>query len=154
MPSAKTATITPLISTALSACNPMTTIVSSSGTQPTAVISESSVPATPQLQEWKTYRADSGFEMRYPLEAYSVHNVARPSLAADKMIYPGAKVVEPNDAFVYQKGSDQTYRLTLAVIGNDQNWSLDAQREQLLTDNPIAPFSPDSLATHLVQEVT
>jgi hypothetical protein len=68
----------------LSACNPITAIVSSSGTQPTPVIGESSAPATPQPQEWKTYRADSGFEIRYPLETYSVHNVARPSLAQRK----------------------------------------------------------------------
>ncbi len=143
-----------LFALVLSACNPVTTTVSSSGTPPTPLMSESSAPATPQLQEWKTYRADSGFEIRYPLETYSVHNVARPSLAAEKMIYPGAKIVEPNDAFVYQNGSDQTYHLTVAVIANDQGWSLDAQREQLLTDNPIAPFSPDSLAKHLVQDVT
>ena len=157
MRSAKTIAITmlsTLCTLVLSACNPITTIVSSSGTQPTPVISESSAPATPQLQEWKTYRADSGFEIRYPLETYSVHNVARPSLAAEKMIYPGAKIVEPNDAYVYQNGSDQTYRLTLAVIANDQNWSLDAQHERLLTENPIAPYSPDSLAKHIVQEVT
>ncbi len=154
MRSAKIATITLLSTLILSACNPITTIVSSSGTQPTPVISESSAPATPQPPEWKTYRADSGFEIRYPLDTYSVHNVARPSLAVEKMIYPGAKIVEPNDAFVYQNGSDQTYRLTVAVIANDQNWSLDAQREQLLTDNPIAPFSPDALAKHVIQEVT
>jgi len=154
MPSAKIAAITLLSTLVLSGCNPITTIVSSSGTQPTPVISESSAPATPQLQERKTYRADSGFEIRYPLETYSVRNAARPLLAAEKMVYPGAKIVEPNDAFVYQNGSDQTYHLTVAVIANDQDWSLDAQREQLLTDNPIAPFSPDSLAKHAIQEVT
>ena len=154
MRSAKIATTTLLSTLILSACSPITTIVSSSGTPPTPVIDESSAPATPQPLEWKTYRADSGFEFRYPLETYSVHNVARPSLAVEKMIYPGAKIVEPNDAFVYQNGSDQTYRLTVAVIANDQDWSLDAQREQLLTDNPIAPFSPDSLAKHVIQEVT
>jgi hypothetical protein len=154
MPSAKIAAITLLSTLVLSACNPITTIVPSSGTQPTPVTSESSAPATSHAQEWKAYRADSGFEIRYPLETYSVHNVARPSLAAEKMIYPGAKIVEPNDAFVYQNGSDQTYRLTVAVIANDQDWSLDAQREQLLTDNPIAPFSPDSLAKHAIQGVT
>ena len=97
MRSAKTATImllSTLFTLVLSACNPLTTIVSRSGTQPTPVISESSALATPPLQEWKIYRADSGFEIRYPLETYSVHNVARPSLAAEKMIYPGAKIVE------------------------------------------------------------
>jgi hypothetical protein len=70
------------------------------------------------------------------------------------MIYPGAKIVEPNDAFAYQNGAGQTYRLTLAVIANDQDLSLDAQREQLLAENPIAPFSSDSLAKHVVQDVT
>ncbi len=157
MYSAKTAAvalITVFVILVLPACNPITTITSSSGTQPTPVVSYSSLPATPQLSEWKTYRADSGFEIRYPLETYSVHNVARPSLAAEKMIYPGAKIVEPNDAYVYQNGSNQTYRLTLAVIVNDQNWSLDAQREELLTQNPIVPINPDSLSNHTVREVT
>jgi hypothetical protein len=127
--SAKIATRTMLIMLVLSACNPMSTIAYSSGTQPTPVMSESSSPATPQPAEWETYQADSGFEIRYPLGTYSVHDVARPSLAAEKMIYPGAKIVEPNDAFVYQNGSNQAYRVTLAVILNEQNWSLDAQRE-------------------------
>jgi hypothetical protein len=138
----------------LSACNPMTTIVSSSGTPPTPVINGSSNPATPQDPKWETYQADSGFEIRYPLDTYSVHDVARPSLAVEKMIYPGAKIVEPNDVFVYQNGSNQTYRLTLAVIVNEQNWSLDAQREQLFTDNPIVQYSPNALAKHVIQEVT
>jgi hypothetical protein len=153
MRSAKTVTVALLIMMSLSACNPITTIAYSSGTQPTPVMSESSAPATPQPPEWKTYRADSGFEIRYPLDTYSVHDVARPSLAAEKMIYPGAKIVEPNDAFVYQNGSNQTYRLTLAVIVNEQNWSLDAQREQLFTDNPIVQYSPAALAKHVIQEV-
>jgi hypothetical protein len=143
-----------LFTAILSACNPITTIVSSSGTPPTPVVNESSAPATPQLQEWKTYRADSGFEIHYPLDTYSVHDVARPSLAAEKMVYPGAKIVEPNDAFVYENGSNQTYRFTLAVIPNDQNWSLDAQREQLFTDNPIVQYSPNALAKHVIQAVT
>jgi len=154
MRSTKIATLTMLVMLVLSACNPITTIAYSSGTPPTPVMSESSAPATPQPPEWETYRADSGFEIRYPLGTYSVHDGARPSLAAEKMIYPGAKIVEPNDAFVYQNGSDQTYRLTLAVIPNDQNWSLDAQREQLFTDNPIVQYSPNALAKHVIQEVT
>jgi hypothetical protein len=151
---AKTITVTLLIVMTLSACNPITTIAYSSGTPPTPVMSESSALATPQPPEWETYRADSGFEIRYPLDTYSVHDVVRPSLAAEKMIYPGAKIVEPNDAFVYQNGSNQTYHLTLAVIPNEQNRSLDAQREQLFTDNPIVQYSPNALAKHVIQEVT
>lgn len=143
-----------LLTVVLSACNPITTIAYSSGSQPTPAVNESSTVAIDQGLKWESYRADSGFEIRYPLDTYSVHDVARPSLAAEKMIYPGAKIVEPNDAFVYQNGSDQTYRLTLAVIANDQNWSLDAQREQFFTDNPIVQCGPNALAKHIIQEVT
>jgi len=74
-----------LFTAILSACNPITTIAYSSGTPPTPVMSESSALATPQPPEWETYRADSGFEIRYPLDTYSVHDVARPSLAAEKI---------------------------------------------------------------------
>ncbi|HTP10540.1 MAG TPA: hypothetical protein VMP08_19940 [Anaerolineae bacterium] len=153
MHSVKIVTFTMLVMLALAACSPITTIASSSGTQPTPVVNASSDLAPSQPPEWKTYQADSGFEIRYPLDTYSVHDVARPSLAAEKMVYPGAKIVEPNDAFVYQNGSAQTYRLTLAVIPNDQNWSLDAQREQLFTDNPIVQYSPNALVKHVIQEV-
>jgi hypothetical protein len=103
---------------------------------------------------WKTYQADSGFEIRYPLETYSIRNVARPSLAAGKILHPGAMVVEPNDLFVYQNSSDKTYRITIAVTADDQDGSLEAQREQLLAHNPIAPYSPDALTNRPVRAMT
>jgi hypothetical protein len=138
----------------LSACNPFTTIVSSSGAQPTPVISYSSAPAAPQERGWQSYRADSGFEIRYPLDAYSIRNAARPSLVTESILFPGALVVEPNDAFVYQNSGDMTYRITIAVTADDQDGSLAAQREQLLAHNPIAPYSLDALANHPIREVT
>ena len=80
---------------ALAACSPFTTITSSSGTAPTPVevYGSSAAGSAAPDRVWKTYRADSGYEIRYPLDAYSVRDTARPSIDSARILYPGAKVV-------------------------------------------------------------
>jgi hypothetical protein len=82
-----------------SACTPFTTITSSSGTAPAPVVAYNSLTAGSASPDrlWKTYRADSGYQIRYPLNAHSVRDTTCPSIDATCSLYPGAKVVEPHD---------------------------------------------------------
>ena len=103
---------------------------------------------------WKTYKADSGYEIRYPLETYSVRSTARASVKVAQVIYPGPKVLEPNDSFFYRDPGALTYKISIAVGVNDLAWSLDRNPEQLLAENLIAAYNPASLTGHPIQRVT
>lgn len=117
-------------------------------------VSRATAEAT-QYNAWKTYKADSGYEIRYPLAAYSIHPVAaRPLMRSDEFVYPGVLALEPNDRFFYEQAGQITYKITIGVTGNTQNWSLDEHQQELLAENPLAPYDPVSLTGHPIEEIT
>lgn len=117
-------------------------------------VCQATAEATPH-NAWKTYKADSGYEIRYPLAAYSIRPVAaRPLMRSDEFVYPGVLALEPNDRFFYDHAGQITYKITIGVTANTRNWSLDQHQQELLAENPLAPYDPASLTGHPVEEIT
>lgn len=98
---------------------------------------------------WQTYRADSGYEIQYPLATYSM----RDGLSGPDVLYPGVKVVEPNDSFYYQEPRAQTYRLSIAVSENRDGLTLD-DAEQLLARSQLLAYDPALLAEATIEAYT
>jgi len=95
---------------------------------------------------WQAFKADSGYEIRYPLEQYSIRNAP----SSPEVLYPGVKVIEPNDSFYYLEPRAVTYKISIAVTENQQNLSL----EQLLANGAILQYDPGLLAGHDIREVS
>ena len=98
---------------------------------------------------WKTFKADSGYTISYPLELYSIRN----GLSGPDVFFPGVKVLEPNDSFYYQEPRAVTYKISIAVRDNPQNLSLD-DPESLLAQSAIIAYDPKSLTGHSIQQIT
>jgi hypothetical protein len=107
------------------------------------------IPAAPAPDAWRTFRADSGYEISYPVGAYSM----RIGLSRADVLFPGLKVVEPNDSFFYQEPRSATYKLSIAVTVNVDNWTLD-DAESLLTNSAIIDYDPEMLAGKTIQQTT
>lgn len=99
--------------------------------------------------DWQTFKTDSGYEIRYPLEQYSIRNAP----SAPEVIYPGVKIIEPNDSFYYRQPRTVTYKISIAVSANQQNLSLD-DPAQLLTHSVILPYDSGLLTGHDIREVS
>lgn len=98
---------------------------------------------------WQPFKADSGYEIRYPLALYSVRDAASPS----DVLYPGVKAITPNDSFYYGKPHATTYKISIAVRENGANLTLDNQAE-LLAGSALMQYDPQLLAGHDIQAVT
>jgi hypothetical protein len=115
------------------------------------VLSRVEPAATAPVEEhWQTFRTDSGYEIQYPLSRYSVRSGLTQSSAA---IYPGVKVIEPNDSFYYQEPRAVTYRLSIAVTANEGGWTLE-DAEELLADSQIYAYDPPLLADRTIEQTT
>jgi hypothetical protein len=99
---------------------------------------------------WQRFRADSGYEIEYPIQRYSLRSGITNSPAA---VYPGVKVIEPNDLFYYQEPRAVTYRLSIAVTANEGGWTLE-DAEELLADSQIYAYDPAQLADRTIEQTT
>ncbi len=106
--------------------------------------------ATPAIdaEDWKTFKADSGYVVRYPLSNYSLRGSPSPS----SVLSPGVETLIPNDSFYYQEPRSLTYRLSIAVSDNGQHLSPD-DAKSLLAHSAIKPYDPSALAYHAIQTV-
>jgi hypothetical protein len=112
----------------------------------------STVQATPDTLStvhWKTFKADSGYEISYPLELYSLRN----GLSSPDVLFPGTKVLEPNDSFYYNEPRAVTYKVSIAVRVNTENLSL-AEPELLLAHSAIIAYDPGVLTGLSIQQIT
>jgi hypothetical protein len=101
----------------------------------------------PDPAGWHTYGADSGYELRYPVALYSL----RPALQSGAdVLFPGTRVVEPNDAFVYREPGQSTYKLSNAVRANDAGLPLD---QALLANSAIIAYAPTLLDGQMIQNI-
>jgi hypothetical protein len=107
-----------------------------------------SATATADKDGWKSFKADSGYEGRYPLEFYSLRNSPSPS----SVLFPGIKTLIPSDSFYYAEPRAVTYRISIAVSDNGQHFKADDSK-MLLAHSAIKPYDPNALAYHSVQEV-
>lgn len=108
------------------------------------------LPTAPQGENdirWQAYRADSGYEIQYPLASHSM----RDGRTGPEVLFPGVKVVEPNDGFFYQEPRAQTYRLSIAVSENREGMTLD-DAEQLLARSQLLPYDPALLVEATIEE--
>ena len=121
----------------VSACAPTGTVAPDSNAQPIVA------------GGWQVFKADSGYEVRYPLEQYSIRNAP----SSPEVLYPGVKVIEPNDAFYYAEPRVVTYKISIAVTENAQGLSLD-DPAQLLAHSVIYPYDPGALAGHDIREIS
>jgi len=117
----------------------------SSGQSPT----NQAMPDAVSTATWKTFKADSGYEISYPLELYSMRNGLSPS----DVLFPGIKVLEPNDWFYYQEPRAVTYKLSIAVRENAQSLSFDDPKP-LLAQSAIVAYDPELLTEGSIQQVT
>jgi hypothetical protein len=108
-----------------------------------------STPASTAGMTWKTFKADGGYQISYPLELYSL----RDAPSAPAVLFPGVKVVDPNDSFYYREPRSVVYKVSIAVGENTQQLSLDAPA-QLLAYNMVIPYDPQLLSGHAIREVT
>lgn len=133
----KAAAILMLALLTVSACAPVGTVTPDSNARP--ILADG----------WQAFKADSGYEIRYPLEQYSIRNTP----SSPEVLYPGVKVIEPNDAFYYAEPRVGTYKISIAVSANAGNLSLD-DPAQLLAHSVIYPYDPGALAGHEIREVS
>lgn len=106
-------------------------------------------PDTLSTVHWKTFKADSGYEISYPLELYSIRN----SPSSPDVLFPGTKVIEPNDSFYYQEPRAVTYKLSIAVRVNSRDLSL-ADPKSLLAQSAIMAYDPEVLTGLSIQQIT
>ncbi|MCE7985021.1 MAG: hypothetical protein DYG89_27925 [Caldilinea sp. CFX5] len=104
-------------------------------------------PAKPELGAWQRYQADSGYAIAYPLSLYSLRPAQQ---SAAEVLFPGVRVVEPNDAFVYRQPGQSTYKLSIAVRANEQGRTL---APDLLTNSVLIAYGADVLAGQPIQEI-
>ena len=112
----------------------------------------SASPATDSLVDatWKKFKADSGYEISYPLEWYSI----RDGLTSSHEVYfQGVKVLVPNDWFYYQEPRAVTYKISIAVRENVDDLSLD-EAQSLLSGGAIIAYDPQLLAGQSIQNIT
>lgn len=105
-------------------------------------------PADASAATWKAFQADSGYRVSYPLEIYSMRDGDSPS----DVLFPGTKVIEPNDAFSYQEPRAITYQLSITVRENPLSLSLNAP-EALLAQGGIIAYKPEMLSEGTIQTV-
>ncbi len=106
-------------------------------------------PDTLSNVHWKTFKADSGYEISYPLELYSLRN----GLSSPDVLFPGTKVLEPNDSFYYHEPRAVTYKVSIAVRVNTENLSL-AEPKSLLAHSAIIAYDPEVLTGLSIQQIT
>ncbi len=106
-------------------------------------------PDTLSTVHWKTFKADSGYEISYPLELYSLRN----GLSSSDVLFPGTKVLEPNDSFYYNEPRAVTYKVSIAVRVNTENLSL-AEPKPLLAHSAIIAYDPEVLTGLSIQQIT
>jgi len=106
-------------------------------------------PDTLSTVHWKTFKADSGYEISYPLELYSIRN----GLSSADVLFPGTKVLEPNDSFYYHEPRAVTYKVSIAVRVNTENLSLD-EPKSLLARSAITAYDPEVLTGLSIQQIT
>lgn len=104
--------------------------------------------ATAIPQGWQAFKADSGYQIEYPLDDYSIRNSPSPS----SVLMPGIETLVPNDSFYYTDPRTLTYRLSIAVSDNGQHLSLDDPKA-LLAHSAIKPYDSSALAYHSIQVV-
>lgn len=97
---------------------------------------------------WQRYQADSGYHIDYPLAFYSL----RAGQSGPNVLFPGVRVVEPNDAFTYQDHNQAVYKLSIAVTANEQGLTLE-QPETLLANSALFAYDPALLADYPIQQI-
>lgn len=106
------------------------------------------VQPQPAEEAWKRYRADSGYEIQYPLNTYSM----RSGISSPEVLFPGVKVIEPNDSFSYREPRAVVYKISIAVTENSAGLTLD-DAEQLLTNSQIIRYDPALLEGKSIEQV-
>jgi hypothetical protein len=98
---------------------------------------------TPTSLVWKTFKADSGYQISYPLGLYSIRSEITSSPSTDT-VWPGPKTLVPDDSFFYREPRSMTYKISIAIRVNKEHLSLDAA-ETLLTQNSFTPYPASAL---------
>jgi inhibitor of cysteine peptidase len=109
------------------------------------------LPATqpqPVAEAWQPYRAESGYAIQYPLNTYSM----RTGISGPEVLFPGVKVIEPNDSFYYREPRGVVYKISIAVTENSTGLTLD-NAEQLLTNSQIIRYDPVLLEGKSIEPV-
>lgn len=106
------------------------------------------IPVDVSNATWKDYQADSGYRISYPLELYSMRDGVSPPDA----LFPGTKVIEPNDSFSYREPRTITYRLSITVRENPLGLSLDTP-DALLAQGGLIAYDPELLDEGSIQTV-
>ena len=92
---------------------------------------------------WKTFKADSGYQISYPLGLYSIRSEITSAPSTDTL-WPGPKTLVPDDSFFYREPRSMTYKISIAIRVNSEHLSLDAA-ETLLTQNSFTPYQASAL---------
>ena len=100
------------------------------------------VPTSTSLV-WKTFKADSGYQISYPLGLYSIRSEITSSPSTDT-VWPGPKTLVPDDSFFYREPRSITYKISIAIRVNKEHLSLDSA-ETLLTQNSFSPYPASAL---------
>lgn len=104
--------------------------------------------ASAEAGAWQRYQADSGYHIDYPLAFYSL----RAGQSGPNVLFPGVRVVEPNDAFTYRERNQTVYKLSIAVTANEQGLSLD-EPAALLANSALIAYDPALLADYTMQPI-
>lgn len=102
----------------------------------------------PVAEVWQPYRADSGYEIQYPLDTYSM----RSGISGPEILFPGVKVIEPNDSFSYREPRAVVYKISIAVSENSAGLTLD-DAEQLLANSQFVRYDPALLEGKRIEQV-
>lgn len=100
--------------------------------------------------DWKRYQADSGYAISYPLAFYSMRSGT--GIGHAEMLFPGVRVLEPNDAFTYQEPRREPYKLSSVARVNTHGLTLE-QPAALLSDSAIVAYDPALLADVTLQTI-
>lgn len=107
------------------------------------------VAATAEMH-WKKFTApESGYAISYPLELYSMR-VGPRSLGA---LFPGARVLEPNDLFTYLLPGISTYTIAMVARENTQGLTLDTPAA-VFADGVLIDDSAQDLAGRPIEQIT
>lgn len=110
-------------------------VPTSSNSVVTAEVSPVPSPTLDKTANWKTYSVANQFELKYPIDQYSVVS-GQTNL---DYAYPGQLIVQPNDSFIQTAGSN-IYRVTITPIVNKNHLTLSNVDTLLGVDNSNNQF--------------
>ena len=98
---------------------------------------------------WETYRATGKYEIKYPLEYYSV----RSSLSIVSVDWPGVVTFEPNDIFSRKQPFAITHTIDIAISANTNKLDL-SNYEEFFGNGAIIKYTREFVDPMKIKKIT